>query len=165
MMRTLVAVVCLIPGLILGSLIKGLNYASSPVTQKIHALAKKHFTPVSFKIGDERTGIRTEAQLKEFCEEIRRLNKFNQPIRMIHICANNDLVVNKDPGLFALNPMKIILEGGKCPLNDPVDTLKRKLFVSGKWRVCVFSNADEAAKYSAPRRDWSCKRYHILSEV
>jgi hypothetical protein len=166
---------CLIPGLVL-SVFKLMAYCFDySYMIRRHNMAKKHFTPIErLDIGSFSKPITNIEDLKG---ELKKLNDDleHRPINSLFIHGKN-LEIDQDPGIWHLNPMKLILRGARLksgPVKNDcfhIPSLHDKMFLGyldkdPKWLDAsrTVSSIKEALVFPAPRRDWtSCKRYHLL---
>jgi hypothetical protein len=182
MIKTILSIVLLVPGIIVGIVFKVLAYLSSDIREK-HSLVKEHFTPINRVIGSVANPIKTRHELHEAIAAERKSDPKNHRTDAMIIHGDGNLTINEDPGILAFNPMKLILDGVKI-VHEPAmgDRLDDKMLFSGKWKVGprMITNdpsiagakvqqaksIDDALRYEAPKRSWtSCKRYHTIIEM
>lgn len=182
MIKTILSIVLLIPGIIVGIVFKALAYLSSAIREK-HSLVKEHFTPINRTIGSVANPIKTRHELSEALAAERKSDPKNRRTDALIIHGDGNLTINEEPGIMAFNPMKLILDGVKI-VHEPAmgDRLDDKMRSSRKWEVGprIITNdpsvagakvqqaksIDDALKYVAPKRAWnSCKRYHTIFEM
>lgn len=118
--KTALAVVLLVPGLIIGSIFKGLAYLSSTIRER-HRLAVDHFTPYDLSIRSDRPIVSTGDLCVEL-QDARYHNSRNRPIRNLtihcrHPYSREDLVINREVNFTSINPMKLILIGARIEQN------------------------------------------------
>src|ERR1700722_17071013 len=106
-LQVVASIVLIIPGLIIGSVFKGLGYLSQS-TRKRHNLATQHYTPLDRTIGSPEARLNLEG-LRQKLNQIRQVNNLNQPTKNLVIYAEEGTTINEDPGLISLQPQKIIL--------------------------------------------------------
>lgn len=184
MIKTVISIVFLIPGLIVGAPFKALAYLFSDVRGK-HRLTNEHFTPVNREIGSISNPITTRDQLENALDAELQSDPKNHLTDALIIHGDGNLTINEDPGILKFNPMKLILEGCKI-VHEPsaIGRLDDKMFGTGKWQISPVrtitgsdadksgakahrvNSIDDALKAAAPRRSWaSCKRYHMIFNV
>lgn len=110
-LRLALAVVFLLPGLILGTLFKGLGYLTSTI-RKRHELILTHYIPIDRTVGGERQRLNL-AQIRLALDEQRKQNHLDQATNNLIIYAQEGTNINDDPGILDLNPRKIVLVGAK----------------------------------------------------
>ncbi len=179
MIKTVSAVVALIPGLVL-ALSKVFAYLFSDVRAK-HRLAKEHLTPVDRHIGNVFNPIQSindlVAELKqEFDSDLK-----HRPTNALIIHGNGNLEINEDPGILRFNPMKLVLEGAAIVHRPSLfGRLDNAMHATGKWetkgvrKVSSLTRPDnsfivthqvcsieEALQTTAPWRS-SLKRSHMV---
>lgn len=110
LLKTVAAIVFLIPGLCLGSIFKGLSYLSK-ATRDEHGLIKKHFTPVNRTIGSLEKPLNEE----ELQAALRKIAKepLHQKINALTIYGKDDMQLKTDPGFRNLDPKKVIFVGAR----------------------------------------------------
>lgn len=125
-LRVIASIVLLAPGLILGSVIKGLGYLSKVIRAR-HKLTLLHYIPIDRTVGTDQNRLNLD-QIKQQLEELRKNNWINQPTKTLIVYAQPNTQINTDPGFLALHPQKIILVGARivhqpCAGNRLDDTL------------------------------------------
>lgn len=149
-----------------------------------HELVKKHFTPINREIGSTACPIETLKGLQQALAAEKNKHP-RQPTNALIIHGNGNLKINEDPGILALNPMKLILKGAQIVHESSIaGRLDDAMRVSNKWKIpssrlvvsgkgdsaCLeehtVSTIEEALKITAPYRDnTSGKRYHMIFSV
>lgn len=168
MIKTALAVVLLIPGLILGAAIKGVAYLFSDVRKK-HHLAKEHLTPINREIGSASNPIKTRDELAQALEVDRKSDPKNRQTNALIIYGDGALTINENTGILVSNPKKLILVGAKivCEQSDAA-RLCDVISETGKWltNAVHIATVDDALRTIAPKRSWSSsKRYHMIFNV
>lgn len=103
--KTVFAIAFLVPGLILGSVLKGLSYLSKSIRDE-HSLAVMHFTPIErLNIGKHYARL----NIAGITNELDGKNPLNQPVNALVIFAQPGTTIYTDPGIVRLNPRKLIL--------------------------------------------------------
>ena len=145
MIKAVLSVVFLMPGLILGAAFKGLAYLFSDVRGK-HNLAKEHFIPVNREIGSVSNPITTREELGEAFDAERQSNPKNRLTNVLIIHGDGNLTINEDPGILRFNPMKLVLEGARI-VHQPSATgrLDDAMYHTGKWQVSEVRPCSEQA--------------------
>jgi hypothetical protein len=110
-LRVIASIIFLIPGLILGSIFKGIGFLSESIRER-HRLTIEHYTSIDREIGDENNRLDL-ATLTNRLREEKQNNHLNQPTKNLIVYAQPGTDLNTDPGLLDLNPQKIILVGAK----------------------------------------------------
>lgn len=111
LLSVVASIIFLIPGLMIGSVFKGLGYLSRTMRER-HCMAVKHYTPIDRTFGCE-TNRYSLQTLKKVLEATRKGNLLNQPTKHLIIYAKAGTEIEEDPGFVSLNPEKIILVGAK----------------------------------------------------
>lgn len=113
------AIVLLVPGIIFGTVLKGLTYLSKSIRDN-HQLIDRHYTPTNRVIGSkhQRVGIDRSPNeiLRVYNEDL-----FHQETASITIYAQPGTELTHDLGIMLFNPKKIIFVGAKLArgkLND-----------------------------------------------
>lgn len=184
LVKTILAIIFIVPGLIIGSAFKALSYLFADV-RKNHRYTIEHFTPINRHIGSIYKPITTEEELRDAVYEEFKNDPKNRPTTALIIHGDGNLKINKESGILRFNPMKIILEGAEMVhepsvlprLDDSLSPIKWKVNVireiSSKAdvnkpaaKVNVISSIEDALKDVAPRRGWfTSKRWHMLYTV
>jgi hypothetical protein len=179
LIKTALSIVLLAPGLLLGTLFKGMSYTFSDI-RKNHLQIKNHFTPIKrLEIGTSFKPIQSREELREF---LNRANRDNRPIQNLIIHGDGNLTIAEAPDIVRMNPKKLILNGAK--LVHEVSSSTERCFDAvinpSKWQVSSLlskpgdsyaqmlpvETVEEALKAVAPRRGWfTFKRYHMIFEV
>lgn len=127
------------------------------------------------EVGSFETPIKSELELTT---QIRKIDR-NQPVDTLIIYGNNKLQINNDPGIMALNPMKIILIGaslgstgigakrlGNGKSDPSLPQLRESLTQSGKWRIEKGNSLEKALEATNEIRNYLLrKRWHVLYEL
>lgn len=181
MIKTVCAVVFLIPGLVV-AVSKIFAYLFSDVREK-HLLAKEHLTPIDRHIGKMLNPIQSVEDLQKALKLEFESDLKHRPTNALIIHGNGKLEINEDPGILRFNPMKLVLEGAAI-VNRPsmFGRLDEAMYGIHKWeaqgvrKVTALTSSDvsfvrthrvcsieEALQTTAPRRNrTSCKRYHMI---
>jgi|HubBroStandDraft_4_1064222.scaffolds.fasta_scaffold165180_1 hypothetical protein len=113
MIKTVLSVVFLIPGLMVGAVFKGLAYLSSDVREK-HSLAKEHLTPINREIGTRSQPMRNEQELKEALSAAYESDLKHRPTDALIIHGNGTFAIHDHPevlkNILKFNSRKLILE-------------------------------------------------------
>lgn len=107
-LRVIAYTILLLPGLIVGTVFKGLGYLSSSMRER-HRFAVQHYTPTDMTIGSPTQRLTLEAISRELQEK----NPLNQPAKNLVIYAEKGSRLNHDLGFMRFNPQKIILDGAR----------------------------------------------------
>lgn len=103
--ETVLAIAFLVPGLILGSVFKGISFLSKSIREE-HSLAVKHFTPIErLNVGKHNALL----NIAGIANELANQNPLNQPVNALVIFAQPGTVINTDPGIVRHKPKKLIL--------------------------------------------------------
>ncbi len=128
-LKTVAAIVLLIPGLLL-SVCKLLSYVFA-ASRRDHALVKEHFTPINRTIGSEDAQVgRTPALSNALDREWHK--PLNQKTHAIVVYGDQDFNFDADPGMLRFNPQKIVLIGARA-VNSHRHTLTDEMGSSRKW--------------------------------
>jgi hypothetical protein len=95
--------VLLIPGLLIGSALKGASYLSDSIKQQ-HNWIVQHYTPVDRIVGSEEKRLDLTA-IKERLEELAQHNPLAQPTKNLVIYAKDGTIISDDPGILKLKPL------------------------------------------------------------
>lgn len=185
MIKTVLSIVFLVPGLLL-STFKAAAYLYADVREK-HHFAIEHFTPINREIGSVANPIKSSKELLDELRKEKSSDAKHRPTNALIIHGDGNLKINDDPGILAINPMKLILEGARI-VHEPTASMSGRLDdqmrYTRKWQVSSFrevsssktdttfvkaqenKSIEEALQATAPRRSWfSCKRYHMIYNV
>jgi hypothetical protein len=168
MIKAVLSIVLLIPGIIIGAAFKGLAYLSWSVREN-HRLTKAHFTPIIRTIGSPDNPITSIKNLQKALKEEREADPINRLTDTLVIHGDGNLKINEDPGILRFNPMKLVLEGAQIVHNPShFGRFDEAIMKTGNWKFAKSSVAtiDIALTIQAPRRSrFSCKRFHVLVGV
>jgi hypothetical protein len=193
MQKTLLAIVCLIPGLVL-SIFKLISYLFTEIREK-HQIILDHFSPLkegaaeklvkhdfrtNREIGTKDEPITSTEQLAKELAHSRHLPSGDLVDALI-IHGDGKLKIVTDPGILAINPLKLILEGAELlhPVSDErrLDDLmaESEEWEISRWRTVTkethdcpndgvkrVSTVQEALAAVAPRKRGAvcaCERY------
>lgn len=104
------SIVLLIPGIFLGTIIKGLGYLA-PSIRENHRLTILHYTPIDCTIIGSDSNRLDESRLREALKKEQENNHLNRSSNTLIVYAAPGTTLNIDPGLLNLKPEKIILIG------------------------------------------------------
>jgi hypothetical protein len=168
MIKTALAVIFLIPGLLIGTISKALAYISSNMRER-HGLAKLHLTPTNREIkvkvtykDEGKTEVNETVTANNLYKEIQKLSKKpkHRPTDVLIINGDGEIEIGGDiePPISILNPMKLMLVNVKS-----ANSLLGKLESTGKWRINTdVTSVEEAYKMPLPSRGLlSGKRFHM----
>lgn len=158
--RTVLAIVFLIPGLVL-SLFKLISYLFADVKQR-RQIILDHFSPlkagavekpckqdrINREIGTIEKPITTLVQLQEELTRSRLLPGGDRVDALI-IHADGNLKIVSDPGILAINPLRLILEGAEFEPSVATQSGIDGLMADGVKRA---STVEEALTVVAPRK-------------
>lgn len=123
MQKTLLALVCLIPGLVL-SIIKLISYLFTEIREK-HQIILDHFSPLEKGTAEKpfKHDFRTNSEIGTKDEPITSIEQLAKELTKLKFLPSGNLVdaliihgdgklkIITDPGIMAINPLKLILEG------------------------------------------------------
>lgn len=176
--KTVLAIVTLIPGLLLGTIFKGLSYLQKS-TREEHLALKSHFTPQNVVIGT----VDDALNLQQIENALRQI-PLNKKIDAL-VITGNQVEINTDPGISRLNPKKLILIGAKIVHKPGINRLDEALLRKGSWlwkdgrafqkmqkveentfvtQIHVHT-LEEALNHPLPRKPKSLSRYHAVYVV
>jgi hypothetical protein len=181
MIQTALAVALLVPGLLVGVILKGLSYLSADIK---NLLVRDHFTPITRTLGSDENPIRTREQLRDAVQAEYEQDPIHHLTEALIIHGDGALTINEESGIInRFNPMKLILKGARIVHESCAYTrLDDLIFSSSKWKVeSDFLTTPDATGYSqsqrvasiaealevkAPIRDcFTRKCYHLLFTV
>jgi hypothetical protein len=159
MFKTLIAIVCLIPGLIIGLAFKMSAYLFFDDIRKNHDFVKQHFTPIHRMIGTAEEPISSVVNLKNALQGACTSNTIHCPTSVLHIHCNATLTVDQNyydvaEAILKLNPKKLILEGlntHEVSLNALKNTLST-LAGKYKWEIHTVDSSLKALTMMATKR-------------
>lgn len=137
--KGIASLVLIIPGLIAGSLFKGLGYLSQPIREG-HRLAVIHYAPTDIIIGSPENRLSLKEVEKEIIKE--SSNKtgygFYQWTKnlIVYLPRDQPTHIMEDPGFMKLNPQRIILDGTRISLCN----LFQKNLVQNNFETAVFGS-------------------------
>jgi hypothetical protein len=177
LIKTAFSIVLLAPGLLLGTLFKGMSYLFSD-TRKNHRHIKHHLTPIKIvEIGTPSKPIQNREELRE---ELSKANPRNRPIHNLIIYGDGNLTIAEAPDIVRMNPKKLILNGARLVHEPSIRGCFDTAINRDKWQVSParwqredsfakttpVTIVEEALKVEAPRRGWfTFKRYHMIFSV
>lgn len=134
--KTALAIALLIPGIVFGTLIKGLTYLHKSMREN-HRLILLSKTPIErIDIGSKDEGVnldQLQAQVKQIISE----NRYHRSVKAVVIYATPLLSkLNSDYGILDLSPEKIILVGGVRITTYPsIHDFDKKFIEKGGWEM------------------------------
>jgi len=146
-LRVIVSIVLLVPGLLLGSIFKGVGYLSKSIRER-HNFAIVHYTPVDRTVGSEAGRLNLDG-IRQNLLQLMINNRLNQPTNMIVVYAEPGTCLNEDPGLLQFDPKKIVLVGAQI-VHEPSDVrrLDDELDEKLGWQTRMYAAARHDGKYS-----------------
>jgi len=110
-LHVIASIIFTIPGVIFGSILKGLGYISAKM-READANARKHYTPLDRTIGSKDRRLKLD-EIREEILNMQNNNHFHQATKNFVVYAQNKTLINEDIGFMGLDARKIILVGAK----------------------------------------------------
>lgn len=150
-LRTIAAIVFLIPGVIIGSAFKGAAYLL-PSIRQVHRLALLQYQPIDRTIGSEGAGVGLE-ELQRQMKNLVAHNRYSQPTKNLVIYAAPGTEINEAYQISSLNPKKIILVGARITHELSVYSLDDRLQAMGfEGNHTRLIHGGKYATYVAPKQ-------------
>lgn len=116
-LRVVASIVFIIPGIIIGSLFKGLGYLSYSIRER-HSLVATPDIPLDTGDGVDQThetigSEKERLNLEGIAQKLNELKNTSSPTKNLVVYAEEGTAINVDPGFLALNLQKIVLVGAK----------------------------------------------------
>jgi hypothetical protein len=173
-LKTVAAIIFLIPCFFAGTIFKAIAYLSSE-TRDRHRLVKKHFTPINVKVGSPTERIANETELQNRLSLLLQ-DPIHPRINVLTIYGNGNLKINHECGILRLNPQKVILVGAEIVNHGSSGrTLDDALSSRKKWlkdfkqrpaiQQIIVDSEEQALAFPCPKIEGSGKSYHCVFKV
>lgn len=110
-LKVIASILLIIPGVIFGSILKGLSYISSKM-READAHARLHYTPINRTLGSPERRLNSEEITQEI-GNIQNNNHLHQATKNLIVYAQENTLINEDLGFVGLDCQKIILVGAR----------------------------------------------------
>lgn len=122
---TILSVICLIPGLIIGSILKVISHSFEGVRIN-YQIVKEHLTMTDIEIGTTEVRVTEATKDDAFNQAEKRYTPYHQKINHLIIHGDGRLVVSaRGNFLKKILPKKIILDGASLSREDALDPFAR----------------------------------------
>lgn len=178
-LRVILSIILIVPGVIVGSIFKGIGYLSQSIQHR-HTAIRRHYSPGNI-VGDESDPPDLKTIEDILKNDFKHIERNNKSCNALVVNAKKGTRINVDPGILSENPQKIILVGARIvhePTREPLldDTLyKDPSWESGSriFYPCHYidpnevtyvkqfpvSSIEEAMQDEPPKRPDSDERY------
>lgn len=125
-LRTIAAIICFVPGLILGTVFKWLAYLTSENTEKTHRIIKQHFETIDVTVGEEGRLLSEDNERLLLTEASEEYAPYNPRVQNLIIRGDGNVVLEKAANIFLdTNAKKIILIGAQIVNTADASLLER----------------------------------------